>query len=136
MTRRRLAVVLLAGLLPWVVVTWPGGWYPLFTAGFLHLDPLTFTSLPAYHARVGGIPPQFSAWPTAVVLYLGAVVSALFDDPDPRLSAGLLVLAGVSVLLLASSLTEQRHILAIPLGTVWLWGAAVLGYADALAPGE
>jgi uncharacterized protein (TIGR04206 family) len=136
MTRRRLAVVLLAGLLPWVVVTWPGGWYPLFSAGFVHLDPLTFTSLPTYHGRAGGIPPAFSNWPTAVVLYLGSLGSALFDDPDPRLTAGLLVLAGVSILLLASSLTEQRGILAIPLGTVWLWTAAVLGYADVFTGSE
>jgi uncharacterized protein (TIGR04206 family) len=136
MSRRRLAVVLLAGLLPWVVVTWPSGWYPLFSAGFVHLDPLTVTSLPAYHARVGGIPPHLSAWPTAVVLYLGAVLSALFDDPNPRLSAGLLVFAGLSVLLLASSLSDQRGILAVPLGTVWLWSAAVVGYADVLTGSE
>ncbi|GAA0286881.1 TIGR04206 family protein [Halobacterium noricense] len=133
--QRRLAVVVLAGALPWTVVTFNGGWYPVFSFGFLHLDPFSFTSLPAYVSRVGTVPPRLTAWPMATLLYVAALATALFDyvsSLDARIPAGLLFLAGVDVGLLALSLSRQPTILAFPVGALWLWAAVWVGYGDAL----
>ncbi|MFC3476489.1 TIGR04206 family protein [Halobacterium litoreum] len=129
MRRRRTAVVFLAGLLPWVAVTWPGGWYPLFSVGFLQFDPLTFTSLPAYVERVGTVPEHLSAWPIATLLWAAALASAPFERVDGTVTVGLLALAGASVLSLSLELSGQRGITAIPLGALWLWAAAGVEYA-------
>jgi len=94
MNRRRVGVVVLAGLLPWVVVAWPGGWYPIFSAGFLRVETLAFTSLPTYVARVGAFPSHLQAWPIAVLLWAGAVVTAAVDRVDSAVTVGLLALAG------------------------------------------
>jgi len=134
-TRRRLAAVVLAGALPWVAVTFDGGWYPVFAFGFLHFDPFSFTALPTYVARVGSVPPRLSAWPTATLLYAGAFAAAVVDYAvgfDARIPAGLLFLAGVDVGLLALSLSRQATILAVPVGALWLWVAVWVGYGDAL----
>ncbi|MCD2199470.1 TIGR04206 family protein [Halobacterium sp. KA-4] len=133
--QRRLAVVVLAGVLPWVVVTFDGGWYPVFSFGFLHLDPVSFTSLPTYVSRVGSVPPRLTAWPMATLLYVAALATALFDyvsSLDSRIPAGLLFLAGVDVGLLALSLSRQPTILALPVGALCLWAAVWVGYGDAL----
>ena len=134
-TRQRLAVVALAGTLPWAVVTFDGGWYPLFSFGFLHFDPFSFTSLPAYLARVGSVPPRLTAWPTATLLYGAALATAVLDSVlgfDARIPAGLLFLTGVDVGLLSLSLSRQPTILALPVGALWLWAAVWVGYGDAL----
>ena len=132
MRRRRAGVVFLAGALPWVVVVWPSGWYPIFSVGFLHVETLTFTTMPAYVDRVGDVPSHLQAWPIAVLLWAGAVVTALVDRIDAGVTVGLLALAGASVLSLSVSLSGQRGITAVPLGTLWLWAAAAVGYADLL----
>lgn len=134
-TRRRLAVVALAGALPWAVVTFDGGWYTVFSLGFLHVDPFLFTSLPAYVSRVGSVPPRLTAWPTATLLYAAALATAVLDHVvglDSRVPAGLLFLAGVDVGLLALSLSRQSTILAVPVGALWLWAAVWVGYGDDL----
>ncbi|AHG04010.1 hypothetical protein HALDL1_10665 [Halobacterium sp. DL1] len=133
MNRRRVGVVVLAGLLPWVVVAWPGGWYPIFSAGFLRVETLAFTSLPTYVARVGAFPSHLQAWPIAVLLWAGAVVTAAVDRVDSAVTVGLLALAGASVLSLSLSLSGQRGITAVPLGTLWLWAAAAVCYTDQFA---
>ncbi len=133
--RQRLAAVVLAGALPWVVVTFDGGWYPVFSFGFLHLDPFSFTSLPGYVSRIGSVPPRLTAWPTATLLYVAALATAVLgcvSSLDARIPAGLLFLAGVDVGLLALSLSRQPTILALPVGALWLWAAVWVGYGDAL----
>ncbi|WP_232702054.1 TIGR04206 family protein [Halobacterium wangiae] len=130
MNRRLVGVVVLAGLLPWVAVTWPSGWYPIFSVGFLRIESLAFTSLPTYVDRVGAFPAHLQAWPIAVLLWAGAVVTALVDRVDAAVTVGLLVLAGASVLSLSVSLSGQRGITAVPLGALWLWTAAAVCYAD------
>ncbi|MFB6072726.1 MAG: TIGR04206 family protein [Halobacterium sp.] len=125
--RRRFLAVLLAGVLPWVAVTWPGGWYPIFAVGFAHLDPPSFTTLPAWVDRVGTVPSRFSAWPVATVLYGAGLAAAAIDDADGVVVAGLLALSAANVALLAMSLSGQRGVLAVPVGALWLVAAA--GYA-------
>ncbi|CQH56012.1 TIGR04206 family protein [Halobacterium hubeiense] len=134
-TRWRLAAVVLAGALPWVAVTFDGGWYPMFSVGFLHFDPFSFTSLPAYLARVESVPPRLTAWPTATLLYGAALATAVLDHVvgfDARIPAGLLFLTGVDVGLLGLSLSREPTILALPVGALWLWAAVWVGYGDAL----
>jgi uncharacterized protein (TIGR04206 family) len=136
-TRRRLAVAALAGLLPWVVVTFDGGFYTIFAGGFVHLDPLSFTSMLEYLGRVPTVPARLTAWPTATLLYALALAAAVLDHVsgfDSRVPAGLLFLAGVDVGLLGVSLTGQQGILAVPVGAVWLWAAVWVGYGDELLP--
>ncbi|MFB6270935.1 MAG: TIGR04206 family protein [Halobacterium sp.] len=138
-SRSRLALAVLAGLLPWVVVTFDGGWYPIFSFGFLHLDPFSFTSLPTYVDSVATVPPRLTAWPTATLIYAIALVTAVYDHViglDSRVPAGLLFLAGVDVALLGVSLSGQRGILAVPVGAVWLWVAVWAGYGAVLRPGD
>lgn len=132
---RRLALIVLAGGLPWVVVTFDGGWYPIFAVGFFQVDPVSFTSLPRYVDAVGSVPPRLTAWPTATLLYGLAVATALWEHVaslDWRVPAGLLFLAGVDVGLLGVSLSGQQAILAVPVGALWLWAAVYLGYSDVL----
>ncbi|MXR20683.1 TIGR04206 family protein [Halobacterium bonnevillei] len=137
MTRRRLAVAVLAGLLPWVVVTFDGGFYTMFAGGFLHLDPFSFTSMLEYLGRVPTVPARLTAWPTATLLYALGLAAAVLNHVsgfDARVPAGLLFLAGVDVGLLGVSLSGQQGILAVPVGAVWLWAAVWVGYGDELLP--
>jgi uncharacterized protein (TIGR04206 family) len=138
-TGRRLALAVLAGFLPWVVVTFDGGWYPLFSFGFLHLDPFAFTSLLGYVDGVATVPPRLTAWPTATLLYAAALATAFSDHViglDSRVPAGLLFLAGIDVGLLGVSLSGQRGILAVPVGALWLWAAVWFGYGSELRRGD
>ncbi|WP_232688633.1 TIGR04206 family protein [Halobacterium zhouii] len=120
MDRRRFAVVALAGVLPWVIVTWDTGWYPLFSVGFASVSPFSFTTLPTYLARVGNVPSHLSGWPLATMLYVVALVTAAMDEADAYVVAGFLGLAAFNVGLLALSVSDQQGILAVPLGVVWL----------------
>jgi uncharacterized protein (TIGR04206 family) len=133
MRRRRAGVVLLVGLLPWVVVTWPDGWYPMFSLGFLRVETLTFTSLPAYVERVGDVPSHLQPWPIAVLLWAGAVVTTLVDRVDVAVTVGLLALAGASVLSLAVAPDGPRGLNALPVGGLWVWSAAAVCYVDLFA---
>lgn len=129
--RRRVAFVVLAGVLPWGVVAWDTGWYPVFSLGFASLDPFRFTFLPVYlsHAMVSS---GFAALATGSLLYAFALASALLGDPDERVTAGLLVLAGFSVASFAWNVSGQRGIVVAPLGTLWLWGVVAVAYRDAI----
>ncbi|GGL56667.1 hypothetical protein [Halocalculus aciditolerans] len=129
---RRVLLVLLAGALPWAVVAWDTGWYPVFSAGFASLDPLRFTLLSVYFSRAV-VSPGFAALGTGAFLYLLSLASALAGDPDERLTAGLLVLAGLCVASFAWRVSGQRGVVVAPLGTLWLWAAAAVGYRDVAA---
>jgi|GEM_PF-1312367 uncharacterized protein (TIGR04206 family) len=126
--RRVVAAAVLAGLVPWVVVAWENGAYPLFSVGFLYTDSLTFTSLPAYAERAGTVPPQFRAWPIATTLWLASVAAAVWDR-DSRLTAGLLALAAGSVVSLSLALSRQQSVTGVPVGALALGAAAVYAFA-------
>ena len=125
--RRVVAVTLLAGLVPWVVVAWENGAYPLFSMGFLYTESLTFTSLPAWVERIGTVPPQYRAWPIATVLWLAGVAAAVWGG-DRRLTAGLLALAAGSVGSLSLALSRQQSVTGIPVGALALGAAAVYAF--------
>ncbi|MFB6135926.1 MAG: TIGR04206 family protein [Halobacteriaceae archaeon] len=135
--RRLLAGLLVAGLLPWVVVLYPGGWYATFSWGWVDPAPLHVVSLPTYYFEYarGPLPRSLLAWPLAAVIYLGALASLAVADR--RVTTGLLVLAGVDVFWFGAGLSGQRGITAVPVGAVvlfvaalWTWWRATVG-ADA-----
>jgi len=128
--RRVVAAAVLAGLVPWVVVAWADGAYPLFSVGFLYTDSLTFTSLPAWVERTGTVPPQYRAWPIATTLWLTGVAAAAWDV-DRRLTAGLLALAAGSVVSLSLALSRQQTVTGVPVGALALGAAAAYAaFAD------
>lgn len=132
---RRLLVLLVPGVLPWGVVTWPGGFYLLFAAGWTARGLSGVRLLPSI-VRSGGVgAPAVTPWLVGSLLYalaLASVALALVDREDRRLTAGLCALAGGSVLLVALRASAQRGILALPVGTATLWPAAVFVYLDRL----
>ena len=136
MNYRRFAVVALAGVLPWVLVTWDTGWYPIFSVGFANISSFpfassSFTTLPAYLGRVGTVPSHLSAWPLATLLYAIALASAVFEKADSVVVAGFLGLAAFNVGLLAVAVSGQRGIIAFPVGALWLpLAAGWVVYAD------
>jgi uncharacterized protein (TIGR04206 family) len=127
--RARAAAAAVAGLLPWLVVSWEHGAYPLFSFGFVYTESLSLTTLPAYLDAVGSVPPQFRAWPVATAVWLAGVACAVLDV-DRRVTAGLLAIAGWSVVSLAVALSGQRTVTAYPVGAVFLLAAAAGVYVD------
>ena len=119
---RRLGAICLLAVLPWSVAV---AGTVTFVFPFALVDPNTgaITTIDAYYLRQTTVlPPFLRAWGIGVVLYLGAVASALagrvFGREDCRVTDGLLLLAGLTQLSLAHGFTRQPGRFAIPLGTV------------------
>ena len=128
---RRLLALLLPGLLPWAVVTWPSGYYLVVATGWSVRGLSGFRAIPWILASGSVGAPAVTPWLVGVLLYALALASAalaLAGREDRRLTAGLLALAGVSVLLFAVRASGQRGILAVPVGVATLWAAAVYVY--------
>ncbi len=127
---RRLLVLLVLGFLPWTVLV--GESLTLvFAFGLLNPNPLHLTTLYEYLFRFTGgfaaLPTYLRAWPVSVLLYLGSLTSALgglLGYEDPRVTGGLLALAGVSHVSLAVGLSRGIGRVAIPVGTVLLLAVA------------
>ncbi|WP_224332331.1 TIGR04206 family protein [Haloprofundus halobius] len=137
-TRTRLLLLLLSLLLlPWsvllvdgrpatLVFPWglfdPASGNAVSLSGYLFEFTGGFRSLPAY----------LRAWPASVVAFLFAIASAtggvLFDREDSRVTAALLVIAGLGQLSLAVGFTQAGGRLALPVGTAALWAVAWLRY--------
>ena len=126
--QRLLAVVALAAV-PWSVLTYPGGVAFLFPWGLLNLDPPGVTPLYDYLFRyTAGLPDYILAWPVSVGCYLLALASVAVGvaagREDVRVTAGLLVLAGLAHLSVASGFAVQPGRTGYPAGTVALWAVA------------
>lgn len=97
--RRRLLAVLAAGLVPWTVLL-VGEVTFVFSFGLVGLDPLNLTNIYEFlFVYTDGLPRRLQAWPAGVLLYAGALASAmtgLRGVEDPRLTGGLLAFAGVA----------------------------------------
>jgi uncharacterized protein (TIGR04206 family) len=134
--RTRVVAVLVAvgTVVPWSVqvftardATW------LFSWGLVNTNPVQVTTITDFlFVYTQGLPEFILAWPASVVCYLlalGAAVLGLWADwEDPRVTAGLLVLAGIAQLSVAQGFSYQPNRTAYPLGTVVLWVVAWWGY--------
>lgn len=132
----RLLALLLPGLLPWGVVTWPTGFYLVFAVGWSRRGLSGFLALPSILAAGGSGAPPVTPWLVGTLLYALALASAalaLLGREDRRLTAGLLVLAGASVLAFAVRASGQPGILVVPVGVATLWAAALSVYGARLA---
>ncbi|QLG28633.1 TIGR04206 family protein [Halorarum halophilum] len=136
-TRRRVLVaVLLCGLIPWSVQTFVGGtvllrfpWGAVSAGGglvpsagvsaALRLSVSVLTDYPLFAG-----PPLLLQWALAALFWalaLGSAATGLVDAEDPRVTAGLLALAGVSNLAVALEFGVQPERSAYPVGTLALW---------------
>lgn len=127
---RALAALLALLAVPWSLQTFGVGDVTfLFPWGLLNTGPLRVTDLHAFlFEHTAGLPGFVLAWPVSVLLYATAVGSAALGAvggrEDPRVTGGLLVLAGVAQLSVAWGFSVQPGRIAYPTGTLALWGAA------------
>lgn len=93
----RLVLILIVGIIPWTVISGDGITF-VHLFGLLSVDPLSVTDLYSYlFVLTDGLPRRLQAWPISAGLYLGglaSLVSGFVVREDPRLTAGLFVLAG------------------------------------------
>lgn len=127
--RRRFLVLLVLSLFPWTVLIGESLTF-VFSFGLLNTRPFHLTTLYEYLRFTGGfaaLPAFLRAWPVSVLLYLASLASALggvLGREDPRVTGGLLALAGVSHVSLAVGLSRGIGRVAVPIGTVLLLAVA------------
>jgi len=121
-SRRRLAVVALLGLLPWTVLIIGSELTLVLPAGLVNTNPLQFVSIYDFFFRyTQGVPSFIESWRTGVVLYLGALASALSGvvwREDPRITALALVGAALSQVGVFLGFNRRLGSVALPVGTV------------------
>ncbi|UPM42462.1 TIGR04206 family protein [Halocatena salina] len=120
--RQRVMVVVVLGVLPWTVITAPQSVTLVFPFGLVGVESGHLVLVHEYLRFTGGqVAPFLRAWPIGVVLYAGALVSAVggvFGIEDVRLTTGLLVVTAVSQLPLLAGGTRRMGYLALPVGVV------------------
>ncbi|WP_129115015.1 TIGR04206 family protein [Halegenticoccus tardaugens] len=131
--------ILSLSLLPWTVL---GGGDVTFVMpwGLVNPRPLHVFTIVEYFAdpRMGyaTLPRSLQAWPLALLMYLLALASASVGlatgREDRRVTAGLLVIAGVASLSMTAGFLRRGAPVAVPLGTGALWIAAWWFYWPAL----
>ena len=129
---RVLAAVLSCGFVPWSVQTFADSGVPFlrFAWGGLSFTPALYArTLPEYLALSGS--PLVLPWVVAAGCWLLAVASAslaFIDREDPRVTAGLLVLAGAVNASVAVRFGLQPLRTGYPVGTIVLWAVAAWRY--------
>lgn len=116
---RRFLLVVAVGVAPWTVLVFDGGVSFVFPWVLVTVPPFGVTTLPDYVFKyTARLPPTLRAWPMSTVLYACALASATASAwwrEDRRLTAGLLVLAGLSHLAFTIGLANPSQ-LTIPTG--------------------
>jgi uncharacterized protein (TIGR04206 family) len=121
--------VLVLLVVPLSVQVYPDSTSAVFLWGLANLDPPSVTPLTAFLFRyTAGLPGYITAWPLAVALWvmalLSTLVGAVTGREDPRITAGLLVLAGATAVPVSTGFAVQPGRVAYPVGTLALWGVA------------
>lgn len=117
--RRRLLVLLALGVVPWTVVSVGSELTLFFPFGVLNTNPLELVFLAEWFADGGRLPRNPELLPLSYLFYLGALLSALagpWGREPPRLTAGLLVLAGVAHLGVSYSVLHRVAYTPVPVG--------------------
>lgn len=126
--RRRLLALAALAAVPWTVLALNGEYTLVFSFGLFNTNPPHLVTIYDYLFRFtagpSSLPEYLLAWPTSLLLYLGAFASALggvFGREDRRLTTGLLVFAGLAQVSVAVGLSRAVGRFALPLGTGGLW---------------
>jgi uncharacterized protein (TIGR04206 family) len=126
--QKRLLAVFALLAVPWTVLSLGGEYTLVFGFGLFNTNPPQLVTLFGYLFRFTAgpetLPEYLLAWPTSLLLYGGALASALggvLGYEDRRVTAGLLVFAGLAQVSVALGLSRAIGRLAIPLGTGCLW---------------
>jgi uncharacterized protein (TIGR04206 family) len=126
--RRRLAAVVLLGLVPWTVLVIGGEFTLVFTAGLVNTNPLQFVSITDFFFRyTAGLPEFIRSWGIGVLLYglaLASAVSAVNWREDPRITLFSLVGAGLSQVGVFFGFNRRMGYTALPVGCVLLLAVA------------
>jgi uncharacterized protein (TIGR04206 family) len=118
---RRLLVLLALGVVPWTVVFVGRELTLFFPFGVLNTNPLELTLLAEWFAGGGRLPRNPELLPLSYLFYLGTLLSAfagIWDREPPRLTAGLLVLAGVTHLGVSYSVLHRIGYLPVPVAAL------------------
>lgn len=126
--RRRLAAVVLAGVVPWTVLVIGTEFTLVFTFGLFNTNPPQLLPVYDFFFRyTDGLPSFIEAWATGVLLYglaLASALSGLRWREDPRITLLSLVGAGLSQVGVFLGFDRRLGYTAIPLGTVVLLAVA------------
>ena len=130
------AVLALVGLVavPWSVQVFSGRDATLlFAWGLVNTNPLMVTTLPEFlFLYTMGLPEYILAWPLSVGSYAAALASAgvgwWTGREDPRVTAGLLLVAAVAQARLAFGFSIQPDRVAWPVGSAALVAVAAAYY--------
>jgi uncharacterized protein (TIGR04206 family) len=129
-TRRDVLGLLALLAVPWAVLTYESGFVTLvFAWGLATPAQGSVTSVVDFLFRyTAGLPEYILAWPVGVGCYLlallSAAVGAATGREDVRVTAGLLVCAGITSLSLARGFSVQPGRVAYPVGAVAFWAVA------------
>jgi uncharacterized protein (TIGR04206 family) len=119
---RRLGVVLALAFVPWTVISIYGEWTLVFLFGFFNTNPPQLVDIyTMLFVAGGGLPRNPELLPLSVLFFGVALVSAaagLVDREDPRLTAGMLVLAGIAHLGVAYSVSHRIYYTPVPFGAL------------------
>ncbi|RRJ30230.1 TIGR04206 family protein [Halocatena pleomorpha] len=130
--RRRLAVVVALGVIPWTVITSPTTITLLFPFGLVGVESGQLVLIHEYLRFTGGqVAPFLRAWPIGAVLYAGSLCSAIggaLGVKDARLTGGLLVATAVSHLPVLAGFSRRMGYLALPVGIVLMGAVAWWAY--------
>lgn len=134
---RRLPILLLLAFTPWTVVSAFGTITLVFPFGLLNFDPIQLATIYDYYFQFTVTLPRFlQAWGVSVLLYAGAVGSALLGlvwHEDARVTAALLVLAGVTNLWVSLGFLRRPGYFSVPVGTVLCFVVIWVYYREDLA---
>jgi len=125
--RRRLAAVLALGLVPWTVILIRDQATLVFAFGLLNTSPVELVWLTEFLALGGRLPRTPELLLASVALYAGAIASAaggVAGREDPRLTGGLLALAGVAHLGVSYSVLHRIAYTPLPVGALLLVACA------------
>jgi len=124
---RRLVALLALGVVPWTAVLVGSELTLFFPFGVLNTNPLELTVLTEWFAGGGRLPRNPELLPLSYVFYLGALLGVLAGvrGREPaRLTAGLLVLAGLTHLGVSYSVLHRVAYVPVPVGALLALAAA------------
>jgi uncharacterized protein (TIGR04206 family) len=141
---RRVLVALVVAFLPWTVVLRRGFVDLFFPWGLVPAGPSGPTTITDFYFQfTAGLPEYLNAWGLGALLFAVGLANALFglaseraDFPlreDPRITASMYVFAGFGQLIFALGFLRRPGYVAVPLGTVLLWGLVWRYYRRDLA---